>query len=436
MSQPQKTPLQRIWAHISWIIGGKGYGAALSLIYLAIVTRSLGPEGFGSFSLVLSTTLTLQLLLGFNVWQVLVKYGNQHMETLSHDALARLVRFCTLIDLISACLGIVLVALILWFGRALFGMDADLAQSCFIYAVIFFLSIRNVPRGLLRLRHRFFLGFAAEAVVPTVKFFGALFLWWWGPSVIGFLLMWAAAELASTIVYWILALRLFKRYHPVANASQSLRAWRENQDLPALLVASKIGETAWAVGQQLPVLLVGSLVGVREAGLYRLANQLAQTLVSLSGFLNLASFTEMAALHARDGAARVKPLFWRLTALSLALAVAAYLLLLVLGRPLIDLMSGAAFEGAWPYLQILGAAACFQLVGSICEPLLMAVGHAKRLIAVRLLGTGLLLALILHMTQTMGALGAAWAKLIVDALVLLLVMSVSMWAVRVPHRAS
>jgi len=324
----------------------------------------------------------------------------------------------------------VIVALLLWFGRDIFRMDAELARSCFAYAVIFFLSIRNVPRGMLRLQHRFFLGFAAEAVVPTLKFIGALVIWWSGPSVTAFLLMWGAAEFASTVVYWVLAKRLFAQNFGPLKAHRPFRAWRENKGMPALLVASNIGETAWAVGQQVPVLLVGSFVGVREAGLYRLANQLAQTLVSLSGFLNLASFTEMANIHARDGAARLSALFWRLTGIAALLALTAYVVILLLGQPLIALMSGPAFAGAWPFLLILAGAACLQMVGSICDPLLMSVGHAKRLIALRLLGTGLLLVLVVHMTQAMGAQGTAWSKLIVDGVMLLLVMIVSIWSLR------
>ena len=58
-------PFRRIMTHLSWILGGKGYGAILSLFYLAIVTRGLGPAAYGSFALILSSTLVLQAILNY-----------------------------------------------------------------------------------------------------------------------------------------------------------------------------------------------------------------------------------------------------------------------------------------------------------------------------------------------------------------------------------
>ena len=40
-SQPQSL-LGRMLANTAWLLGGKGFGAVCSLIYLAILARSLG----------------------------------------------------------------------------------------------------------------------------------------------------------------------------------------------------------------------------------------------------------------------------------------------------------------------------------------------------------------------------------------------------------
>src|SRR5665213_2460620 len=130
----ERKPFSRILEHLRWIATGKGYSAALSLIYLAILTRSLGPANYGAFSLILGAVATLQLLLGFNVWQVLLKYGHEHIQNKNFDALARLIRFCTAIDLFTAVLGIVAVALILVLGGAALGMTENLRWLTFGYA--------------------------------------------------------------------------------------------------------------------------------------------------------------------------------------------------------------------------------------------------------------------------------------------------------------
>lgn len=106
----------RIATHLGWIVGGKGYGAVLSLLYLALLTRALGVEAYGSFALILSSTLIIQALLNFNIWQVLVKYGQEHIQRGENLALARLIGFCTIADLAMAATSVLLAALILYFA--------------------------------------------------------------------------------------------------------------------------------------------------------------------------------------------------------------------------------------------------------------------------------------------------------------------------------
>src|SRR3546814_6130619 len=49
--RPEKgdSSIGRILENTAWLLGGKGVGALLSFVYLAIITRTLGPAGFGHF---------------------------------------------------------------------------------------------------------------------------------------------------------------------------------------------------------------------------------------------------------------------------------------------------------------------------------------------------------------------------------------------------
>ena len=418
----ERKPFSRILEHLSWIATGKGYGAILSLAYLAILTRTLGPSQYGAFALILGTTVTLQLCLGFNVWQVLVKYGHEHIQNADREALARLIRFCTAIDLSTASLGIVVVALILWIGGPALGMTPELAWLAFGYAAALLLSLRSVPTGMLRLQHKFRLSFLGEAVVPTVKMIGAVLAWLLQPSLGAFLCAWAVAELASTAALWTGALRAFRREFGRPSSRGWLRAWRENNGLPSLLVATNLGETAYAAGQQLPVLVIGFFAGTAEAGLYRLAHQLTQALSLIGGFINLAGYTEMAHVHAAGGLQRIRPLFLRLMLIAAAMVALFIPVILWLGKPLLLLMSGPEFLAAYPFLLVLGFAAVLQIVSMTSESLLLATGRARTLIAIRLTGTAALLAFLFVLLRSFGAIGAAWAKVLAEAISLALIL--------------
>ena len=423
-------PFRRIMTHLSWILGGKGYGAILSLFYLAIVTRGLGPAAYGSFALILSSTLVLQAILNFNIWQVLVKYGQEHIHSGNHPALARLIRFCTAVDLAMALLGIGAAAMILWLGRGLLGMPAELVWTAFAYVVLFMLSIRNVPRGILRLHSEFSQTFLAEAVVPTLKTLGAVVAFLTHPSLEIFLIVWACSEMASTLVFWWLANRSCRRAYGRPDGRHWWRVWRENKGLPELMVASNFGTMAYTVAQQLPVLLVGSFAGATEAGIYRLAHQLTQSITIMAGFIGLASYTEMTNIYVKQGLRGVASLYVRLTLIALGLFLLLAPAIVLLGKPLLLLMSGPAFLGAYPFLLVLGLAACLQMATVSCEPMLMAAGRSRLIIGIRLAGTATLIAAIYLMLPTMGAIGAAWSKVLAETVTLLLLFGASFLILR------
>ncbi|RVT93089.1 lipopolysaccharide biosynthesis protein [Sphingomonas crocodyli] len=429
--RPGKMPaFARIVTHLGWIVGGKGYGAILSLLYLALLTRALGVEAYGSFALILSSTLILQALLNFNIWQMLVKYGQEHIHRGDAVGLARLIRFCTIADLAMATTSLLLAALLLYFGANLFGLAPDLVLPTLAYAGIFLFSIRNVPRGVLRLHSQFSWAFFAEAVVPTLKMLGCLAAYFTDPSLPAFLLIWAGSEMASTLVFWWLACRSFRLAHGKVSARHWMLAWSENDGLPSLLFASNFGTVTYTVTQQLPVLLVGFFAGASEVGLYRLAHQVAQSITLLAGFVSLASYTEMANAHAREGIRGVIPLYTRLTKIMLLLFLVVVPIIVLLGKPVLLLISGQEFAGAYPFLVILSLAACLQMATANCEPMLMASGRAGSLILIRFAGAAALIAATYFMLPIMGAIGAAWAKFAAETFGLLLLFGASLAILR------
>lgn len=429
----EKKSFGRFLQHMGWIISGKGYGAVLSIIYLSIITHTLGPAGYGAFALIIGTVVTLQMLLSFNVWQVLIKYGHEHINAQNHLALFRLIRFCTAIDIVTAVIGTLVAGLILWLGRGWLGLADDLAWVAFAYAAMMLFSVRNVPRGILRLQHHFRLTAIAEAVVPTVKFAGSLLALLVQPTLGTFLVVWSVGELLSTIVFWWLAIRQSRSAYGSSVTRSWTRAFRENEGLPVMLLASNVGDTAYAVGHQLPTLLVGSFAGTAEAGLYRLAHQLAQTISLLGGLINLASFTEMAHIYAKEGLGKTVSLFIKLTLVTAGLAAVIAPVIYFFGKPLLRLISGVEFVGAYPFLIVLGFAECLRIISVSCEPMLLSVGQPRTLITIRLIGTAVLLAAIYFLMNHMGAIGAAWARLGAEGVTLCLLFGASLLVLRKPR---
>ena len=191
--------MKRLFGNIGWLLGGRGINAVLSLVYLALATRTLGLDGFGYFALVVALGQTVTGLANFQTWQFVVRWGS------GEDGPGEATGFAIALDLMSVALGAVLAAALVWSAQFWLPLPDDLLWVAFGYCLVSLLSIRTTPLGLLRLRFAYGAATAAEAVQPVVRALGAVLAVFFMPTVLGFVLAWAAAEVAVAATLWVVA---------------------------------------------------------------------------------------------------------------------------------------------------------------------------------------------------------------------------------------
>ena len=67
--------MNRLLRNIGWLLTGRGLNAVLSLVYLALATRTLGLDNFGYFAIILALGQTVTGLANFQTWQFVVRWG-------------------------------------------------------------------------------------------------------------------------------------------------------------------------------------------------------------------------------------------------------------------------------------------------------------------------------------------------------------------------
>lgn len=401
----------RILANTGWLLGGKGVGAVLSLAYLAIVTRTLGVADFGRFALVLSAANVVKALVSFDSWQIVVRYGQPHLTEGNGDALNRVLRFCILIDLGSAVAGgLIAAAIILFFGNLL-ELGPGMGVQVWLFTMIMMITIRSSPTGVLRLFDRFDSAAFAETMIPVGRMIGAVAVWILMPGITGFLISWAFAELLCAISYWYLAMKVGGDRIGSWRAGRALDARRENPGIIGFLTATNLQTSLSSIGQQVAVLIVGAFVGPAGAGLYRLANQLANSLTKISSLLSRSIFVELArtSTHGKEA---LGALFRRTNKLALAAGAVIIGLIVTIGHPLLGLIAGKEFLPAYPLLLMLGVSACIDLIGVSYRPLLMATDRAGLSLRISVVSTLLLLGLQSALLPLYGTKGAAMANIL------------------------
>ena len=394
--------IRRALTNTGWLMGARGINAVLSLGYLALATRALGLEGFGQFILVTAFAQAIAGLASFQTWQAVVRWG-QKRETAA-DA----VGFGLALDLLTVAAGSVTAALLLGLAGSWLPVPPELRAWAFALTAVWLLAIRSTPTGILRLHDRYAQAAAADSVTSVVRLLGSLVAAVFMPTVPGFLLAWAAGEIATAATYWWFALKL----EPLSLRRTSLlRLPRAEPGAWGFVWGTGLSGMLLIASRQLVVLLVGAFGGAALAGIYRVAAQLGEGLLKLAQAVLRATYPEL--VRDPDKARHIAARIGKIAAFT---GVASVLLGVVAGKWLIALIVGREYLGAYEPMVILAAAAAIELAGATLEALLVSRGHALRNFLLRAVPTALAVAALPWVVPQAGAVGAAALILAASAL--------------------
>ena len=405
----EQSPLARIIANTAWLLGGRSVGGLLSLVYIAILTRSLGLKAFGHFSLIFGTSQALIAVAGFETWRIVVRYGAEHVHNEDWAAFGRLSLFAGMLDVVGAIAGTILAYIVFFQFSHLLHLNHTLIQTAFWFNVAAVWALVSAPTGIVRALDRFDVSTYVEAVVPVGRLIAAVAIWLTGPSLIRFLIAWAAVDLIEAALYWIMARRLCPQAIRFANLGGWRQVTRENPRINRFFWITYAGATLDAALKQGPLLAVGFFVGTRSAGLFRLARQLAQSLGKLAGMLTRAVYAEIARARVSSEAHEFRRLAYRTTLLAGGASVIVVLLAVLLGGTLMDLLGGDAFKNGGSLLVPLAIAASFDLAAVAFEPVLHATGHPHYSLTARFLAVAAAAVALFAWVGPYSAHGIAWA---------------------------
>lgn len=386
--------------NFGWLLGGKGFGAISSLIYLGILSRSLGVKDFGHFALIFGMSLAFGMLAGFQTWQAIVKFGAPHLARGDNAAFARLSILGGVVDLAGSVVGSVLVTvIILTLGETLKLNPAyDKMALAFICAML--LTRVSAPYGIIRALNRFELSVWVGAITPTGRLIAAIAIWMTGPTVGRFLLAWAIIELITSLAMWYTAWRLGGEWFRLRYIRELRKTLTENPALGGFLWVTYWNTSLQAVVQQGPLLAVGYLFGTSAAGIYRIADQLAKGLGKFALMISDAVYPEVNRQRHLAGAEEFRLVARRVTLAVVPTAAALSGLTVLFGSDLLILISGPGFEAGGPILVPLVIAASLELAGVVYEPVLHSVSKAHYLLLARLGAIALLTVSILATAQS------------------------------------
>jgi O-antigen/teichoic acid export membrane protein len=396
--------MKRLFSNMGWLLGGRGFNAVLSLVYLALATRALGTVGFGHFALIVALGQAITGIANFQTWQFIVRWGaNGDGGSVDMDKAREATGFAIALDFVSVALGIALAGAVIISAPYWLEVPQDLLWIAFFYCTISLAAIRTTPTGILRLHFQYARAAGAEAVQPVIRASGSVLAFLFMPTVTGFIIAYAIAEIAVAIALWLVAVRV----QPVSWSAVSLKAIpARHKDAWRFVVSTNLSGSLSIAGKQVMILLVGTFGGAALAGGFRVASQLGQALVALAQTVSKAILPEL--VHARENALEIARRMANIAAVGGVIAVVTAL---VFGRIGLELIAGEEFGVFYWAMVILAIAGAVELVGASLESLLVSAGKAHVSFIVRAVPTLLALLLLDTAIDWNGAKGAAFALL-------------------------
>jgi len=412
-------PMDRVLANFWILIRGRGAAAIMAFGATALMARSLGPAEFGLVVLMHTYAMLIRALLDFGTADAIVRFGVPAHDASDNHTLGKLIKVCRRIDKQASITAAILALLVAPFAGPAIGMDTKHVMLLMAYSTILLTPGAGSAAGLLRLNDRFDIGGRQMTIAPTIRFLGVVIAWGLGAPVEIFVAIWGAAYVAENVYLLWQAKHKYRVQINQALLGVSLKDASIN-DFDGL--RHFIWVTYWQsnidlLPKHFTTLLVGHLLGPAEAGLLRLAREIASALSRPALLIRQVVFADLTRAW-NEGSASFDIVAYRTALLGGLLGMAFVALSYFFGEYLLGGLLGAQFIAAKGVLTWMLLAATLDLVTSPLLSGLYAMGHALKTLRVTMVSTAIYLLLFILLTRHYGLLGAGLAAVAGAALTL------------------
>ncbi|MGH6784682.1 MAG: lipopolysaccharide biosynthesis protein, partial [Sphingomicrobium sp.] len=354
----------------SYLGASRAVAAVCSLATLAMAGRGLGVMLFGILILIISYVRAASGIAKFQSWQLIVRYGGRGLVENNPEQFKSSTGFAAALDVASGLGGMILAVILLPLVGGLVGIDQQYWWLAMAYCALLPTMGAASPNGVLRTLDRFDLISWAGTLTPISRAVMAAIAFANGAQLPVYVAIWFVSDLAGDLFLWFLAWRELKRHdlhsgiRPTFKPTTLPGAWKF-----AININLAVG--VHAVWGPIARLAVGGLLGPTGAAFFRIASSLADSAQKPADLLGKAFYPEVIRMDLKSK----KPwrLMLRVSALSTIIAAAAILVLLVGGKPLISLLFGDDFLGAYEPLVILMGVPLISVVSFPLGPMLYAL---------------------------------------------------------------
>ena len=418
--------------HFRSLLKNSGYlavskvvAAIAQIATMALAAHALGLLLLGALILIDSYARSVSGLAKFQSWQLIVRYGGRVLHG-EHEDFKTSTGFAFGLDAISGVGGMLIGIVLLPFVGPWVGIEPGQVWLAMLYCTLLPTMAAATPTGVLRALDRFDQISWADSVTPISRLFVVLAIYLAGGGFIAYLAAWYATTLAGDLYDWFLAWRELRRRKLLKGIRPTLRpnslpgAWR-------FAIQVNLTASVQSVWGPIARLTVGGLLGPAGAALFRVASVLSDGASKPADLLAKAFYPEVV----RMDLSSKKP--WKLmlrgTALASGLALAAILILVMGGKPIVSFLFGKEFLASYDAMLILMIVPFLSVFSFPLPPMLYALDRPDGPLKARVFGTIVYFVIVAPLCWNMGVNGAAIAFVLANVAT----VGTMLWQLRHEH---
>ena len=367
--------LRRVVGNSLHLFSNNTIALGLSVLQGVLVTRLLGPSGFGLLGIIMFYASTVNSIFSFRMSELVVRYGGEYLEKGEKDKASALMKAAGLTELIVSLLAFLVVALTAGWAEGSLAKTEGTAWMFAVYAIGLLANFNTeTSTGILQITDRIKLQGRVnllQSVVTSIVIVAAFLL----NSTIQTILF--AYLLSKTVLGLGMFIAAQAQLHRMLGGGwwrgsfSAIASWRE---LMRFAISSNISATIIKIFRESEILWVGFFLSTTAAGYYRVAYTLVGLLSIVTDPFIASTFPEINRLVLQNAWVQLKDFLRKITALSFVYNSVIAAGFVLLGQWMITVYGSEGYLPAYPAMIALVVGLAFNYTLFWNRPLLLSLG--------------------------------------------------------------
>ena len=308
----------------------------ISVFLTIFITRKLGVYNYGVLGLITSYVTNVNKLFSFRMNEVVVRYVGEAYVNQDRARTGALIKFAALVEAVTSLFAFIFMAATARLGAKIFLDDPELAGMIMFYGISIIGGIvMETANGILRVINRYrsiaLVSLIQNVIVAGIVYFSTVK----NLGLMGILSAYMIGKVLLGVVPVILCATWLPKNIGKDWWKAPISLITDKKAILRFTVSTNISSTINLIARDGELLWVGALLSPLYAGYYKTAMTVINMVLTPINPLIDTSFPEMNRAIIQKKWAKIKRLLGKITAISAVWTGAAFVGLLLLGKPLL-----------------------------------------------------------------------------------------------------